>query len=411
MHPGFESDPYRGGLKILFVGRGDSSHTQAWIDLFNHEELNIRLFSLPGGAPPDDWNVRTYIASARHLGADTQYRKHLFSSNRIGRALQHAYAQSVVRRSQGLIEQSLARVIRTWRPDIVHTVAVRAGGEFYHRVREQNDISGIGRWVMQIYGGSDLTLDQLDPVRAKELSVMLSACDYVLADNIVDLRDAVALGLDSNKIADINPIPGVGGLDIDGFVARWSGPPSGRRSIVMPKTYEFFQSKALPVFEALRIAWDRIQPCSIHMLAAQPETLQWFRYLPAEIRANATIEERVPRTRALELMARARVMLAPSLLDGTPNSLLEAMASGALPIVSPIEPIQSLVAQQKNVLFARNLYPEEIAEALVRAMNDDAFVDEVAARNLVLVRSFADRDTNRSKIVRFYRSIASSSAT
>ena len=42
-------------------------------------------------------------------------------------------------------------------------------------------------------------------------------------------------------------------------------------------------------------------------------------------------------------MTRARVMLAPSLVDGTPNSMFEAMASGALPIVSPLETIRDEV--------------------------------------------------------------------
>jgi glycosyltransferase involved in cell wall biosynthesis len=97
-------------------------------------------------------------------------------------------------------------------------------------------------------------------------------------------------------------------------------------------------------------------------------------------------------------------------VDGTPNSMFEAMAAGALPIVSPLETIVPVVEDGRNVLFARNLYPEEIASALVRAMTDDALVDEAARRNLELVSRVADRDEVRARVVKFYESLAGASA-
>jgi hypothetical protein len=59
-----------------------------------------------------------------------------------------------------------------------------------------------------------------------------------------------------------------------------------------------------------------------------------------------------------------------------------------------------------NVLFARNLYPDEIGEALVRGMHDDVLVDSAAERNLALVRELADRSAIRPRVVRLYESIA-----
>jgi glycosyltransferase involved in cell wall biosynthesis len=108
----------------------------------------------------------------------------------------------------------------------------------------------------------------------------------------------------------------------------------------------------------------------------------------------------------MQLMGCARVMLAPSLVDGTPNSMFEAMATGALPILSPLDTIRPLVRDGSNVLFARNLYPDEIGEALVRGMHDDVLVDSAAARNLVLVRQLADRSTIRPRVVGLYESLA-----
>jgi glycosyltransferase involved in cell wall biosynthesis len=128
--------------------------------------------------------------------------------------------------------------------------------------------------------------------------------------------------------------------------------------------------------------------------------------LPEEMRRSMRLRDRVPRAEALDAMKRARVMLAPSLVDGTPNSMFEAMAAGALPVVSPLETIVPVVKDGRNVLFARNLYPEEIASALVRAMTDDALVDEAARLNLELVGRVANREEVRARVVKFYDSLA-----
>ena len=132
----------------------------------------------------------------------------------------------------------------------------------------------------------------------------------------------------------------------------------------------------------------------------------WFWSLPEEIRANCYPNERIPRAGLLDLMTKSRVMLAPSLVDGVPNAMYEAMAAGAFPIVSPLETIRPLVAEERNVLFARNLYPHEIASALVRAMNDDAMVDEAAQRNLALVRRVANRTAIRERVIDLYERLA-----
>jgi hypothetical protein len=54
----------------------------------------------------------------------------------------------------------------------------------------------------------------------------------------------------------------------------------------------------------------------------------------------------------------------------------------------------------------RNLYPHEIAETLVRAMNDDVLVNEAAQRNLELVRRLADRATIGPRVVAYYEDLA-----
>jgi glycosyltransferase involved in cell wall biosynthesis len=208
------------------------------------------------------------------------------------------------------------------------------------------------------------------------------------------------------QLARIAPVPGTGGIDIEPLRKKWSGATSSRRLIVWPKAYDSAWGKMLPTFEALKMVWDKIQPCEIHMLSMNAESNLWYWSLPEAIRRSCRPYKRIARAEVLELLPKARVMLAPTLLDGIPNSLYEAMACGAFPILSPIDSVLPVVKNEENVLFARNLYPDEIADALARAMTDDALVDAAAERNLELVRRIASRDVIRPRVIDFYEKLA-----
>jgi glycosyltransferase involved in cell wall biosynthesis len=201
-------------------------------------------------------------------------------------------------------------------------------------------------------------------------------------------------------------MPGVGGVDVAALRALRTVPATASRVIVMPKAYECPASKVLPVFEALKLCWEEIQPCEVHFTAATPEAEMWFATLPERIRAGCRMHERISREDLLRLMGRSRLMLAPSLTDGVPNVLYEAMATQCAPIVSPIDTLRPLVADGVNVLFARNLYPEEIARALVRGMSDDRLVESLVAANARLVEKTADRAQIRGQVSDYYRHLA-----
>ena len=418
--------------RILFIGLPSSTHTQSWIDLLDRNDLDVCLFGLPEGYPPGDWRVKAYLTTP-YLpeGLDPETRPTLYPSPEEVRSRQRGlrYFMQRAARKGALIterwvgglsavhaglapvransaEEWLAQLIREWEPDVIHTLGLDPAGLFYHRVCEQFALRGKGCWVLQLRGGSDLTLSRLDPAAVARIAPVLRACDQLVSDNLVNLEYARDMGVREDQFAPIVPVPGTGGIDVDSLARVWQAPPSGRRLILWPKAYDCPWSLALPVFEAIKLAWDRIEPCEIWMLATIPDSRNWYWALPEEIRAHCHISERLPRSQVLDLMGSARVMLAPSLIDGTPNTMFEAMAAGAFPILSPLDTIAAVVRDGENVLFARNLYPEEIAEALTRAMADDGLVDSAALRNGALVRKLADRAVIRPRVVEFYGKIA-----
>ncbi len=405
----FAPDSHPGGLRILFVGASESTHTHAWVDLLSGEPFNVRVFGLPGTSPPDNWPVRTYVTVYDGRPLDPTTRQRFYPANRVARFAKWRLPRGG--RPRTMDEDAklwLARIIKDWQPHIVHTLGLDPAGELYFNARRRYGLEGIGKWVLQLRGGSDLTLPSQDPLRRSVIAPVLNACDQVLADNPWNFEVVQTMGVRPDQLSRIGTVPGTGGIDIESLAENWRGSPATRRLILWPKVYEGPWAKVLPIYEALKLCWEQLQPCELHMLSMNEEARAYFWTLPEHIRRGCHLNDRIPREQVLELITRARVMLAPSLVDGVPNSMYEAMAAGALPIVSPLETIRPFVEPERNVLFARNLYPEEIASALVRAMNDDALIERMARDNLQLVRRIANRQEIRPRVIKFYNELAGS---
>ncbi|MCJ2126407.1 glycosyltransferase family 4 protein [Methylobacterium sp. J-077] len=390
----FDDDPFPGRPKILFVGWPNSPHTHSWINLLQRANFNTRIFCLNSTEPPEEWWVKCYqTVSGAPLRNDDK-RRTAFPAAGIAD-----------------LEEALANVIRAWEPDIIHTLGFDPSSFLYLEVLRRFPDAKVGAWVAQARGGSDTALPRYSPSIRPVIEEIFQKCDHFIADNAENYQFAQTAGLAKSKIEQpgMGVVPGPGGLDLDTMRSQWTDLPSKReRLIVWPKAYETPWAKANPVFEGIIQAWDRIKPCRIEMLwMDNPYIQMWYQKLfSEEMRASCVARERVSHDVALDLFAQARVMLAPSLVDGIPNSMMEAMALGAVPIVSPIETIVPVVEDGRNVIFARNLYPDEIAEALVRTMSDDALVDRIATANIEHVKGLADRKAIRQRAITFYDEVA-----
>lgn len=375
-------------IKIFFVGEIISSHAQSWIDMMNEGSIfNIKALNI--GPIFNSSPLPYHVAHAHKLPLQS----HPFFGGFVRRLPSRLKDRFVVRR--------MNRLIKSFRPDIVHTLGIYPAAPFFAYFR---GLIPETPWVMQARGGPDIALNRLDPSKNAELKQLLPQCDWFIADNKLNYAYAKELGVPEHKFAPFGTVPGTGGIEVENEPKI---PPSRReRLVVWPKAYFCIQSDGLPVIEGIRRAWPHIRPCRVVATAATPEVAFWTKHLLGSEGIPIEIHERISRKSMLELTKEARVVLMPSLSDGIPNTLYEAMALGAVPIVSPLETLTGLFEDERHVLYAGNLCPDEIASALVRALNDDALADGIAMANLPYVRAIANRKSIGCQVRDFYRSIA-----
>lgn len=388
--------------KILIVALAQSTHTHAWIDLISREKFDVRLFGIKNSRPLVQFNTFYYC-----LEKNYPFINKLPSRNSWLKALRKLLFFIDYFKGNFFEKRWLRRVIENWQPDVIHTLGIDPAALYFLDVHHylKKAKKDKYRWVVTIRGGSDMELERFNPEKKKIFKKIFQECDLAIADNKITYSYAFDLGLKKDKKPILEFIPGTGGMDVEKLSHLRKQKTAQSRIVLWPKACEAAYSKGLPVLEAIKIAWPKITPCRFIMTACDHDFLKWLDASDPEIRKNIETYGRIPRVDLLKIMAKARVVLLPSLVDGVPNSLYEAMACKTLPIVSPLETIKTIVGKN-NVLFARNLYPNEIADALVKAMNNNYLLEEMIEENFTLVKKIANRERIAPVVNNFYEKLS-----
>ena len=390
--------------RILFVTFADSLHAQGWIGLMHGSDFEVRVFSVPvqsTSSLPPAWTYPTYVVNrpngeSRGVGDIRSLIPEIPYTRSLSNWVEDRFALSA---------RWLARIIRSWRPDIIHSLPLHTGGKLTRKALERIPISQWPRWIASSWG-SDVYVGLDDPVARPNIEFILRHCDGFMADCRRDLRLASEAGLRPEKIAFLESVPGNGGIDVDRFATlrSWS---AARNLILVPKAFEReHANRTFTVLEALRLAGDVLDGYEVHLLMASKSVRNWLRKMPESLQRRCHCREKVPQPELFEMLSRTRLMVAPSLSDGTPNVMLEAMAAGALPVVSPLESILEWVEDGRNGLLAHALYPEQIAAAVRRGIKDDPLFESAKVLNWEIIRMRANRNTVRGQVLEYYHSMA-----
>src|SRR5205085_7992579 len=107
------------------------------------------------------------------------------------------------------------------------------------------------------------------------------------------------------------------------------------------------------------------------------------------------------------LLRRAVISVSPSTHDGTPNTLLEAMACGCFPVAGDIPSIREWIRHGVNGLLCDPTSPDSVAREILCALGNKGLRERARAMNRGLVDRLADYDRVMPRVESFYSDLVS----
>ncbi len=322
---------------------------------------------------------RPGTASARTLGLRT--------------AIRHWLGPWTVRRSA----QRLREVIQRVQPDLVHAMRIP-----YEGMLAAEAYTG-APLVVSIWG-NDFTLHaQSTAMMGYYTRWTMQVADALHSDCQRDVRLAREWGLSVEK--PVLVAPGNGGIRSDVF--HPAEKPIEQPVIINPRGFRpyvrndaFF--KAIPLVLAKRP--DAKFLCT--SMAGEAQAEQWIREL--NIAHAVELLAPVPHFEMANVFRRAQIVVSPSIHDGTPNTLLEAMACGCFPTAGDLESIREWIQPNENGLLFDSTNPQSIAQALIEALENKNLRVKARDLNQEIIVARAEYMANMRRAEAFYQTVLQS---
>ena len=397
-------------MRILFVSMANSIHTARWIGQLSCQRWDIHLYPVANGPPHPDLNDLTihgyFCYRPARSGQRVRQAGLWWPFPRGAGVSEHIVAR--VAPWQGDRAGRLAETIHELQPDIVHSLEMQHAG--YLTLEAKNRLDGqFPPWIYSSWG-SDLFFFGRKAEHETRIRSVLASCDYYIADCRRDVHLAREFGF-KGEVLGVFPVSG--GFDVESVQRlHKTSPVSSRRTIALKGYHDDgWAGRALIALQAFHMCADQLADYEIAIYLASANVRRAARHLARSTGLQITVLPHVPRDDILKLLGRARLAIGVNITDGTPNSMLEAMAMGAFPIQSDTISTAEWITHGENGLLVPPEDPHAVAAALRRALTDDALVDQAAERNARIVADRLDRTVIQPQVLAMYERVATDAAT
>lgn len=383
---------------MLFVADGRSPIALNWIDYFLEAGEEVHLVSTFDCKP--DRRLASFIflpvafsRLKRSPAGGVQKRSSpLRSPVRLRTAIRQWFGPLTIFSAAA----SLQKRISDLQPELVHALRIPYEGMVAARaVRESSIPLLISVW------GNDFTLHApSSPLMGWFTRRTLDRADALHADCVRDVRLAERWGFDMQKRSIV--LPGAGGIQADLFYPPKI--PVSEPVVIQPRGFRAYVNNAA-FFQAVPLVL-RKQPKARFIcpaMANEPQAQMWLN--EQGIAASVELLPVLTRPQMADHFRQARVAVSPSNHDGTPNTLLEAMACGCIPVAGDLESIREWIRPEQNGLLVDPNNSRELAQAIISALEDDQLQQRAVAVNLPLIAEKAEYQQVMRRAVGFYREI------
>lgn len=293
----------------------------------------------------------------------------------------------------------LRLLINRIQPDLIHAMRIPFEGMLAAiALQEKKDLP-----LITSVWGNDFTLHAgTTPWMRRYTRRVMSRTDGLHTDCHRDLRLAYQWGF-----SDVRPtivLPGNGGIQIEMFYPSFIGSKLREDTVINPRGFRayirndtFF--KAIPVILARRPQTRFLCPGMSGEIQAQ----RWIE----ELKVTAAVEllPSVSREEMAGLFREAAIAVSPSIHDGTPNTLLEAMACGCFPVVGDLESLREWIEPGINGFLIDPGDPAALAEAVIEALEQPDLRIKARDHNQILISERAEYRTAMKEAGEFYQSL------
>ncbi len=381
-------------MRLLFVADGRSPIALNWIDYFIQNGDEVHLASTFYCKPEIDLEsldiVPVAFSGTKRASTPRSPVISTQKTQRVRLALRHYLGPLTITRSA----QSLRKVIKRVKPDLVHAMRIP-----YEGMLAADAYVGVPLLVS--VWGNDFTLHApASPLMRHYTRWTMRVADALHADCQRDVRLAIEWGFSGRRSSLV--VPGNGGVRTQVFF-----PPKKLVKapiVINPRGFRDYVRNDV-FFNSIPLVVKKIPQARFlcAAMAGDARAQQWIDELGIE--KSVELLPPVPHGQMGELYRRAAVMISPSVHDGTPNTLLEAIACGCFPVVGDLESIREWITDRENGLLVDASDPNALAEAMLEALTSKGLRNRAAGLNAKHIAEKAEYSTCMAQVRTFYEGL------
>jgi glycosyltransferase involved in cell wall biosynthesis len=386
-------------MRILFIADGRSPIALNWMDYFIHQGFEVHLASTYRCDPQLDLVSIHFLPTAFSQmgrpaaqgggGEHESLIKSLVSTSRRTKIRQWIVPLSLPRAAR-----ALNRIIAETRPELLHALRIPYEGMVTSLADHKTPV------ITSVWG-NDFTLQAAaNPLTAHYTRKAMQRTDALMADCRRDIRLAYQWGFPDGRPSIV--LPGGGGIKADIFSPP--GEPATAPVVINPRGLRAYVRNDT-FFRAVPQVLARCPDVRFFCpaMSGEPQAERWVAELGIE--EAVTLLPRMKQEDLADLFRLGMVVVSPSEHDGSPNSLLEAMACGCFPIAGDIESLREWITDGENGLLIDPADPGALAGAILKALEDNDLRAGASTHNLQMVGERAEYGAVMKAAEAFYRSV------
>ena len=370
--------------RILVVGMVDSPHLARWLEHFISQPIEFLVF-------PSSPNRQLHV-KLRSLINNTEAESQFSVVKWVTKfSLLLALVDLVV---AGRLRTSLLRrSIKQFEPDLIHALELQHAGYLSHSALKR---VGPVCPLFVTNWGSDLYWFKRKPRHAAKLVGLLQASDFYSAECERDVEMAMHMGF-AGRVLPV--LPNAGGIDLVATKKLCEETPTTSRDVILIKGYTNFVGRAQRLLRKLPMVSSELTGYEVVVYSAtlHARLIAWYLRVTGKFENVKTIKKRaLTHDEMLRLFARAKAYVGFSLSDGISTSMLEAMATGCVPLQTSTACINEWIQRGASIVSLDPSKPADALAKLVAVVNNQADLDVLVRQNRRVIEEYAGKQLVQS---------------